>query len=114
MKEDIVWTSGKTGLGIEKLINSIIKKIPHPTGCENKPLQALIFDSVFNPFRGIEAYFKIVNGRINKGDKVKFFATGKTYIAEEVGILKFKQEKCASIASETLVILFLELKTLMK
>ncbi|MBH76483.1 MAG: elongation factor 4 [Flavobacteriales bacterium] len=99
MKDDIIWTSGKTGLGIEKLIDSIIKNIPHPSGCESKPLQALIFDSVFNPFRGIEAYFKVVNGKINKGDKVKFFATDKTYIAEEVGILKFKQEKCASISS---------------
>ena len=97
--EDIIWTSGKTGLGIDKLIKTIIEKVPPPSGEKNSPLQALIFDSVYNPFRGIEAYFKVVNGRISKGDKVKFFATGKSYAAEEVGILKFKQEKCNSIST---------------
>ncbi len=97
--EDIIWTSGKTGLGIDKLIKAIIEKVPPPSGEKNSPLQALIFDSVYNPFRGIEAYFKVVNGSISKGDKVKFFATGKSYVAEEVGILKFKQEKCNSIST---------------
>ena len=70
--EEIIWTSGKTGLGIDLLIKTIIDKIPAPKGEKNSPLQALIFDSVYNPFRGIEAYFKVVNGSISKGEKVKF------------------------------------------
>ena len=97
--EEIIWTSGKTGLGIDLLIKTIIEKIPAPKGEMNSPLQALIFDSVYNPFRGIEAYFKVVNGSISKGEKVKFFATGKSYTADEVGILKFKQEKCETIST---------------
>jgi len=98
-KKDVIETSGKTGQGVEKLIETIIDKIPHPSGNSSLPLQALIFDSVYNSFRGIEAYFKIVNGTLSKGEKVKFFATGKSYVAEEVGILKFKKEKCQSIAA---------------
>tara|TARA_B100001121_G_scaffold310753_1_gene345859 strand:- start:7645 stop:9447 length:1803 start_codon:yes stop_codon:yes gene_type:complete len=97
--EEIIWTSGKTGLGIDLLIKTIIDKIPAPKGELNSPLQALIFDSVYNPFRGIEAYFKVVNGSISKGEKVKFFATGKSYNADEVGILKFKQEKSETIST---------------
>ena len=97
--EEIIWTSGKTGLGIDLLIKTIIDKIPAPKGEMNSPLQALIFDSVYNPFRGIEAYFKVVNGSISKGEKVKFFATGKSYTADEVGILKFKQEKSETIST---------------
>ena len=97
--EEIIWTSGKTGLGIDLLIKTIIEKIPAPKGEMNSPLQALIFDSVYNPFRGIEAYFKVVNGSISKGEKVKFFATGKSYTADEVGILKFKQEKSETIST---------------
>ena len=97
--EDIIWTSGKTGLGIDILIKTIIDKIPPPKGDPKLPLQALIFDSVYNPFRGIEAYFKVISGTISRGDKVKFFATGKSYTAEEIGILKFKQEKCESIST---------------
>ena len=97
--EEIIWTSGKTGLGIDLLIKTIIDKIPAPKGEMNSPLQALIFDSVYNPFRGIEAYFKVVNGSISKGEKVKFFATGKSYNADEVGILKFKQEKSETIST---------------
>ena len=76
-KNEIIATSGKTGLGIEKLIQTIIEKVAPPKGKSDAPLQALIFDSIFNPFRGIEAYFKVVNGVISKGQKVKFFATGK-------------------------------------
>ncbi len=97
--EEIIWTSGKTGLGIDLLIKTIIDKIPAPKGEINSPLQALIFDSVYNPFRGIEAYFKVVNGSISKGEKVQFFATGKSYTADEVGILKFKQEKSETIST---------------
>tara|TARA_B100000902_G_scaffold92115_1_gene95490 strand:+ start:4401 stop:6179 length:1779 start_codon:yes stop_codon:yes gene_type:complete len=91
-EDDIIAASAKTGIGIDNILNAIIEKIPCPTGNRNKPLQAMIFDSVYNPFRGIEAYFKIINGEIKKGEKVKFIATGKEYIADEIGALKFKQE----------------------
>lgn len=86
--EDIIRASGKTGLGVEEILNAVVERVPHPEGDENAPLQALIFDSVFNSFRGIIAYFKVVNGVIHKGDKVKFFNTGKEYEADEVGVLK--------------------------
>ncbi len=80
--------SGKTGEGVEEVLNAIVNRIPHPVGDVNAPLQALIFDSVYNSFRGIIAYFKVVNGSIKKGDKVKFFNTGMEYDADDVGILK--------------------------
>lgn len=86
--EDIIQASGKTGLGVEKILDAVINRIPAPKGDESAPLQAMIFDSVFNSFRGIIAYFRIRNGVIKKGDKVQFFNTGKTYNADEVGILK--------------------------
>ncbi len=86
--EDIIRASGKTGEGVEKILEDIIHKIPHPKGDPNAPLQALIFDSVFNSFRGIIAYFKIENGQIRKKDLVKFVATGKEYDADEIGVLK--------------------------
>jgi len=86
--EDIIQASGKTGLGVDKILDAIIKRIPSPKGDEKAPLQAMIFDSVFNSFRGIIAYFRIRNGVLKKGDKVQFFNTGKTYNADEVGILK--------------------------
>ena len=85
---DIIRASGKTGEGIPAILDAVIERIPHPVGDENAPLQALIFDSVFNSFRGIIAYFKIQNGSIKKGDKVKFFNTGMEYVADEVGVLK--------------------------
>ncbi len=87
-REDIIRASGKTGEGIPEILKAVVEKIPSPVGDENAPLQALIFDSVFNSFRGIIAYFKVVNGAIHKGDKVKFFNTGMEYEADEVGILK--------------------------
>lgn len=87
-KEDIIRASGKTGEGVEQILDSIIHKIPPPKGDPNAPLQALIFDSVFNSFRGIIAYFKILNGQIRKKDLVKFVATGKEYDADEIGVLK--------------------------
>ncbi|MFA6950359.1 MAG: translation elongation factor 4 [Lentimicrobiaceae bacterium] len=90
--EDIIRASGKTGLGIDLILESIIKKVPAPKGDPDAPLQALIFDSVFNSFRGIIAYFRIMNGQIKKGDFVKFFATGKEYNAEEIGVLKLVQQ----------------------
>ena len=86
--EDIIHASGKTGMGIETILEHIINKVPAPKGDPEAPLQALIFDSVFNSFRGIIAYFKIVNGEIRKRDLVKFMATKKEYFAEEVGVLK--------------------------
>ncbi len=86
--EDIIHASGKTGMGIETILDRIIKKVPAPSGNPQAPLQALIFDSIFNSFRGIIAYFKIVNGEIRKRDLVKFLATKKEYFAEEVGVLK--------------------------
>ena len=90
--DDIIPASGKTGEGINLVLEAIISKIPPPKGDPKMPLQALIFDSVYNPFRGVETYFKVVNGVINKGDKIKFFANDKNYIADEVGLLKLKQE----------------------
>ena len=87
-REEIIRASGKTGLGVEEILAAVIERVPHPVGDEEAPLQALIFDSVFNSFRGIIAYFKIENGVIRKGDKVKFFNTGKEYDADEIGVLK--------------------------
>ncbi len=89
--EDVLRVSGKTGEGVHELLEQIVKKIPAPKGNEDGPLQALIFDSVYNPFRGIEAYFKVVNGSIKKGQRIKFMATNKMYEADEVGTLKLKQ-----------------------
>ncbi len=92
-REDIIEASGKTGLGVEKILSRIINTVPTPGGDKDKPLQAMIFDSVFNSYRGIIAYFKIFNGEIKKGDHVKFFNTDKDYHADEIGILKLKQEE---------------------
>ena len=88
--EEILMASGRTGLGVEAILEAIVEKIPPPAGDPNAPLQALIFDSVFNSFRGIIVYYRILNGSIKKGDKVKFVSTGQEYIADEVGILKLK------------------------
>ena len=88
--EDILLASGKTGQGVKEVLDAIIERVPAPKGDPDAPLQALIFDSVFNPFRGIIAYFKVVNGSIKPGDKVKFFSTGKEYDADEIGVLKMK------------------------
>ncbi|SZD71776.1 Elongation factor 4 [Candidatus Ornithobacterium hominis] len=90
-KEDIIRASGKTGLGVEDILSAIIEKIPAPEGDPDAPLQALIFDSVYNPFRGVEAFFKVVNGQIHSGQAVKFMQTGKKYEADEIGTLKLTQ-----------------------
>ncbi|GAB4404084.1 MAG: translation elongation factor 4 [Microscillaceae bacterium] len=95
--EDIIRASGKAGIGIEDILQAVVHRIPPPKGDENAGLQALIFDSEFNPFRGIEVIFRIFNGQIRKGQKVKFVATGKEYDADEIGILKIKQEPCEVI-----------------
>jgi GTP-binding protein LepA len=89
--EDILRVSGKTGEGVQELLDTIVNKVPPPKGDPEAPLQALIFDSVYNSFRGIEAYFKVVNGQIKKGQQVRFMATDKTYFADEIGTLKLKQ-----------------------
>ena len=91
-REEIIRASGKTGIGIPEILKAIIERVPAPVGDPDAPLQALIFDSVFNPFRGIIAYFKIVNGRIRKNDFVKFVATGKEYHADEIGVLKLDMQ----------------------
>ena len=88
--EDILLASGKTGQGVKEVLDAIIERVPAPKGDPEAPLQALIFDSVFNPFRGIIAYFKVINGSIKPGDKVKFVSTGKEYDADEIGVLKMK------------------------
>ena len=88
--EDILLASGKTGQGVQEVLDAIVERIPAPSGDPDAPLQALIFDSVFNSFRGIIAYFKVMNGSIKPGDKVKFVSTGKEYDADEIGVLKMK------------------------
>ena len=90
--EEVIHCSAKTGLGIESILEAIVARIPSPEGDNHAPLQALIFDSVYNPFRGVETYFRVMNGQITKGDRIKFIATGKVYNADEVGALKLKQE----------------------
>ncbi len=91
-REEIIRASGKTGIGVEDILAAIVEPIPAPKGNPDGPLQCLIFDSVFNPFRGIIAYFKVVNGSIKKGDLVKFISTGKEYDADEVGVLRLDME----------------------
>jgi len=90
--EDIIPASAKTGLGIEEILNAIVERVPAPKGNIDAPLQALIFDSVYNSFRGVETYFRVINGQIRKGQKIKFIATGKSYFADEIGTLKLKQD----------------------
>tara|TARA_B100001146_G_C16201191_1_gene444874 strand:- start:18260 stop:20056 length:1797 start_codon:yes stop_codon:yes gene_type:complete len=90
--EEVIPASAKTGLGIEAILTAIIERVPAPKGTPNEPLQALIFDSVYNPFRGVETYFRVLNGEITKGQNIKFMATGKNYFADEVGTLKLKQQ----------------------
>ena len=91
-RDEILSASGKTGMGVHEILEEIVNRVPAPTGDENAPLQALIFDSVFNSFRGIIAYFRIYNGSIKKGEKVKFVNTGMEYNADEIGVLRLKPE----------------------
>ena len=90
-EDEVIPASAKTGLGIEDILEAIVERIPSPSGNLSKPLQALIFDSVYNPFRGIETYFRVIDGSIKKNQKIKFLATGKSYDADEVGTLNLKQ-----------------------
>lgn len=98
-RDEIIRASGKTGEGVPEILRAIIERVPAPKGDPEAPLQALIFDSVFNPFRGIIAYFKIENGTISKDDFVKFVATGKEYHADEVGILKLDLQPCKTLSA---------------
>ncbi|MFM2292307.1 MAG: hypothetical protein RIS29_2120 [Bacteroidota bacterium] len=97
--EEIIRASGKTGMGVDDILKAIVERIPAPKGDPEAPLQCLIFDSVFNSFRGIIAYFKIENGTINKGDLVKFVATGKEYNADEIGVLKLDMQPATSLSA---------------
>jgi len=99
IREDIIPASGKEGIGIKEILDAVIERIPAPKGDVSSPLSALIFDSVFNSYRGIEVYFRVFNGTINKGDRVKFLATGKTYFADEIGVLKLNQEPRQTLAA---------------
>ena len=100
-EDEIINASAKTGFGVENIITAIIDKIPPPDGNVEAPLQAMIFDSVYNPFRGIEAYFKIINGKIRSGEEVKFMATQMKYNADEIGVLRLKNmQKNELIAGE--------------
>ena len=98
-RDDIIRASGKTGIGVPDILKAIVERIPAPVGDPETPLQALIFDSVFNPFRGIIAYFKIENGTILKNDFVKFVATGKEYNADEIGVLKLDMKPCDTLSA---------------
>jgi GTP-binding protein LepA len=98
-REDIIGASGKTGVGVNELLRAIIERIPSPKGDPEEPLQALIFDSVFNPFRGVIAYFRIMNGTLRMGESVKFYHTAKQYNADEIGVLKYKPEKCNQLSA---------------
>ena len=90
--EEVIPASAKTGIGIEEILKAIVERVPAPKGIADEPLQALIFDSVYNPFRGVETYFRVLNGEIKKGQQIKFMATGKSYFADEVGTLRLKQQ----------------------
>ena len=96
-RQEIIRASAKEGIGVQEILEAIVNRIPPPTGDLQAPLQAMIFDSVFNSYRGIEVYFRVFNGTIKSGDQVKFVNTGKTYDADEIGILKLKQEPCEEI-----------------
>ncbi len=98
-RDEILRASGKTGIGVKEVLDAVVERVPAPQGDPNAPLQALIFDSVFNPFRGIIAYFKILNGTIKKNDFVKFVSTEKEYHADEVGVLKLDMVPCNEISA---------------
>ncbi len=97
--DDILRCSAKTGMGVPEILDAIVERIPAPEGDPNAPLQALVFDSVFNPFRGIISYFRIVNGTLKTGDHVKFYSTGKEYDADEVGVLRLNMEPCKELSA---------------
>ena len=97
--DDILRCSAKTGLGVPEILDAIVDRIPAPEGDPDAPLQALVFDSVFNPFRGIISYFRIMNGTLKTGDHVKFYSTGREYDADEVGVLRLNMEPCKQLSA---------------
>ena len=109
--EDVIHASGKTGFGVEAILKAIIERVPAPKGDVNAPLQALIFDSVYNSYRGVETYFRVIDGEIKKGQKIKFMATKKEYYADEVGTLKLKQTPKHKIAAGDVGYLITGIKT---
>ncbi|NRD18581.1 elongation factor 4 [Winogradskyella eckloniae] len=109
--EEVIHASGKTGFGVDDILKAIIERIPAPEGNTDEPLQALIFDSVYNTFRGIETYFRVFNGEIKKGQKIKFVATGKEYFADEVGTLKLNQVPKQSVKAGDVGYLITGIKT---
>ena len=109
--EEVIHASGKTGFGIENILSAIIEKIPHPQGDADAPLQALIFDSVYNSYRGIETYFRVIDGQISKGQRIKFMATGNEYFADEVGTLRLQQEPKQTIKAGDVGYLITGIKT---
>ncbi|AOW21416.1 translation elongation factor 4 [Urechidicola croceus] len=109
--EEVIHASGKTGFGVDKILEAIIERVPAPKGDPNAPLQALIFDSVYNTFRGIETYFRVFNGEIKKGQKIKFVATDKEYFADEVGTLKLNQVAKQSVKTGDVGYLITGIKT---
>tara|TARA_B100000809_G_scaffold265080_1_gene322793 strand:- start:984 stop:2834 length:1851 start_codon:yes stop_codon:yes gene_type:complete len=109
--EEVIHASGKTGFGVENILEAVIKRIPAPKGSVDEPLQALIFDSVYNTFRGIETYFRVFNGEIKKGQKIKFVATGNDYFADEVGTLKLTQVAKKSVKAGDVGYLITGIKT---
>ena len=109
--EDVIHASGKTGFGVENILAAVIERIPAPKGDPDAPLQALIFDSVYNTFRGIETYFRVFNGEIKKGQKIKFVATDKEYYADEVGTLKLSQVPKQSVKAGDVGYLITGIKT---
>jgi GTP-binding protein LepA len=109
--EDVIHASGKTGFGVENILEAIINKIPAPKGDPDAPLQALIFDSVYNSYRGIETYFRVINGEIKKGQQIKFMSTGKNYFADEVGTLKLTQVVQKSVKTGDVGYLITGIKT---
>jgi GTP-binding protein LepA len=110
-KEDIILASGKTGQGVDEILQRIVEVIPQPKGDETKPLQALIFDSVFNSFRGVISYFRIFNGTMKTGDKIKFVNTQKEYVAEEIGILKYDLSPCKELSAGDVGYIISSIKT---
>lgn len=98
-REDVIRASAKEGIGIEEILHAVVNRIPAPKGDSKAPLQAMIFDSVFNSFRGIEVYFRVFNGTIRKGDRVKFVSTGQEYFAEEIGVLKLDKQAVGEITA---------------
>lgn len=98
-RESIIEASGKTGLGVENILDAVINRVPAPTGSPDEPLQAMIFDSVFNPYRGVIAYYRIFNGKIKKGQKIKFVATGNDYFADEIGVLRMQPDPAKELSA---------------